>query len=301
MKYLFGPVASRRLGRSLGVDLLPFKTCTLDCIYCECGCTTSKTLKRAEYVPFNKIITELKQWKSESGKADYITLAGSGDPTLHLRLGEIISAIKEITNIPVCVLTNATLFSLPEVRKEVALADLVVPSLDASDKKTFLKINRPSKNLNFEKYIEGLILFSKNFTGELWLEIFVVPGINDNENAIKELAEISRKIKPNKIQLNTAVRPTAEKFVKPVSKKNLMELAKWFSPKAEIIAAYHHAVKSQETVSKETIVKLIRRRPGTLEDISSGLSISKVETAKLVNELLEENLIHLNKGYYGAL
>ncbi len=298
MKHLFGPVASRRLGRSLGVDLLPFKTCTLDCVYCECGYTTDKTLERAEYVPFDEIILEIKQWYSEDGKADYITLAGSGDPTLHSRLGDIISEIKKITNIPVCVLTNATLFSLPEVRKETALADLVVPSLDAADEPTFLKINRPADNLNFEKYIEGLILFSENFTGKLWLEIFVVPEINDNENSIKTIAEIAKKIKPDKIQLNTAVRPTAENFVKPVSKEFLKKLTKKFTPKAEIIATYHHAVKSKETVSKEKVFELLRRRPGTLEDISSGLSINIEEAEKYVNELLEGNLIYISEGYY---
>ena len=298
MKHLFGPVASRRLGRSLGVDLLPFKTCTLDCVYCECGCTTEKTLSRKEYVPFDEIILEIKQWFSEGGKADYITLAGSGDPTLHSRLGDIISEIKQITKIPVCVLTNATLFSLPEVRKETALADLVVPSLDAADEETFLKINRPAVNLDFKKYIEGLILFSENFTGKLWLEIFVVPGINDNENSIKALAEIAKKIKPDKIQLNTAVRPTAEKSVKPVSQELLKKLAKVFTPEAEIIAAYHHAVKSKETVSKEKVFELLRRRPGTLEDISSGLSINIEEAEKYVNELLEGNLIYISEGYY---
>ena len=300
MKHLFGPVASRRLGRSLGVDLLPFKTCTLDCVYCECGCTTEKTLSRKEYVPFDEIILEIKQWFSEGGKADYITLAGSGDPTLHSRLGDIISEIKQITNIPVCVLTNATLFSSPEVRKETALADLVVPSLDAADEETFLKINRPADSLDFKKYIEGLILFSENFTGKLWLEIFVVPGINDNENSIKALAEIAKKIKPDKIQLNTAVRPTAEKSVKPVSQEDLKKLAKVFTPEAEIIAAYHHAVKSKETVSKEKVFELLRRRPGTLEDISSGLSINIEEAKKLVNELMEEKLISINEEFYLA-
>ena len=301
MKHLFGPVASRRLGRSLGVDLLPFKTCTLDCVYCECGCTTEKTLNRKEYVPFDEIILEIKQWFSEGGKADYITLAGSGEPTLHNRLGEIISAIKQITKIPVCVLTNATLFSSPEVRKETALADLVVPSLDAAAEETFLKINRPAINLDFKKYIEGLILFSENFTGKLWLEIFVVPGINDDEESIKKLSEIAKKIKPDKIQLNTAVRPTAEKSVKPVSQENLKKLAKVFSPEAEIIAAYHHAIKSKEKVSKEKVFELLQRRPGTLEDISSGLSIDKEETEKIVNELLEEKLISINEEFYLAI
>jgi len=300
MTHLFGPVASRRLGRSLGVDLLPFKTCTLDCVYCECGCTTTKTIKRAEYVPFDEIIAEINKWYSEGGKADYITLAGSGEPTLNIRFGDIISAIKQITNIPVCILTNATLFSSPEVRCEVALADLVIPSLDAANKETFLKINRPADGLDFEKYIEGLILFSKNYSGKLWLEIFVVPEINDDEKNIKSLAEIAKKIKPDKIQLNTAVRPTAEKSVKPVQQEKMKELAKLFTPEAEIIAAYHHSVKSKESVSKEKVFELLRRRPGTLEDICSGLSIKKEEAEKYVDQLLEENLICVNEGFYFA-
>jgi len=300
MNHLFGPVASRRLGRSLGVDLLPFKTCTLDCIYCECGPTTAKTIKREEYVPYDEIVLEIEEWHSKGGKADYITLAGSGEPTLNIRFGDIISEIKRITNIPVCVLTNGTLFSSQEVRQETALADLVIPSLDAADKETFLKINRPSEGLNFEKYIEGLILFSKEFSGKLWLEVFVVPGINDNENTIMSLVEIAKKIKPHKIQLNTAVRPTAEKSVKSVLREKLEKLAKFFTPKAEIIAAYHHVVKAQESVSKERVFELLQRRPCTLEDISSGLSIKKEEAEKYVNELLEENLICVNEGFYFA-
>ena len=291
MKYLFGPVASRRIGRSLGVDLVPFKTCSLDCIYCECGCTTNETLQRKEYVPFDEIIAEIKEWYSNGGSADYITLAGSGEPTLNSRLGDIIRGIKKITNIPVCILTNGTLFYREDVREEAALADLVIPSLDAPNEDIFNNINRPPEKLDFNKYIEGLILFSNYFSGNLWLEIFVVPGINDDDKSIAQLAEIAKKIALDKIQLNTAVRPTAEKNVHSVSEEKMYALAKNFSPEAEVVASFSKKTVVNDNATKDKVFSLLSRRPCTVEDIASGLGIKPADARQFVIHLFEENMI----------
>jgi len=291
MKYLFGPVASRRIGRSLGIDLVPFKTCSLDCIYCECGCTTNETLQRKEYVPFDEIIAEIKEWHSNGGSADYITLAGSGEPTLNNRLGDIIREIKKVTNIPVCILTNGTLFYREDVREEAALADLVIPSLDAPNEDIFNKINRPPEDLDFNKYIEGLILFSNDFSGNLWLEIFVVPGINDDDKSIAQLAAIAKKITLDKIQLNTAVRPTAEKNVISVSEEKMYALANKFSPKAEVVASFNKKTVVNDAATKDKVFDLLSRRPCTVEDIASGLGIKPADSRQFVIHLLEEGKI----------
>jgi len=124
-RHLFGPVPSRRLGRSLGVDLTPFKTCTLDCIFCQLGHTTNKTLDRKEYVPVVAVEAELETWIKEGGKADYITLSGSGEPTLHTRFGEVLQFVRDQTAIPTALLSNGTLFWLPEVREAARHADIV--------------------------------------------------------------------------------------------------------------------------------------------------------------------------------
>jgi len=291
MNYLFGPVASRRIGRSLGVDLVPFKTCTLDCIYCECGCTTNETLERKEYVPFNEIIAEIKEWYSNGGNADFITLAGSGEPTLNSRLGDIILEIKKITKIPICILTNGTLFYREDVREEAMLADLVIPSLDAPNEEIFNKINRPPGDLDFNKYVEGLISFSKSFSGRLWLEIFIVPGVNDDDNSIADLSAIAEKITLDKIQLNTAVRPTAEKNVHSVTEKKMNDLAIMFSPEAEVIASFNKITVVNDPATKDKVLKLLSRRPCTIEDIASGLGIKPADARQFVIHLLDEGAV----------
>ena len=292
MNYLFGPVASRRIGRSLGVDLVPFKTCSLDCIYCECGCTTNKIIERKEYVPFNEIIAEIKEWYSNGGTADFITLAGSGEPTLNSRLGDIIKEIKKITEIPVCILTNGTLFFREDVREEAALADLVIPSLDAPNEEIFEKINRPADELDFEKYISGLIEFSENYTGKLWLEIFIVPKINDDEKSVAQLVEISEKIKLDKIQLNTAVRPTAERNVFAETEEKMREIAKMFSKPVEVVASFNKNAVVNDSGTKDKVFELLSRRPCTVEDIASGLGIKPADARQFVIHLLEEGKIN---------
>jgi wyosine [tRNA(Phe)-imidazoG37] synthetase (radical SAM superfamily) len=284
--YLFGPVASRRLGRSLGIDLIPLKTCTLDCIYCECGTTTAKTIERKEYVPYTSVVAELQAWHENGWQADFITLAGSGEPTLHNRFADIISFAKEATGIPVCLLTNATLFYMPDVRQGAARADLVVPSLDAADPATFQKINRPHPECTLDRHLDGLRAFCAEYSGRLWIEIFLIPGINDSKKSIQALADFAKELQPEKIQINTAVRPPAEGFVEAISKERMQAMTEYFTPKAEIIASYKVAVKHTLPGTRDQVLTLLLRRPSTLDDIADGLAISQSDAITFVNELL---------------
>jgi len=289
--YLFGPVPSRRLGRSLGVDLVPFKTCTLDCVYCECGRTTTLTMQRAEYVPAAAVLAELAEWCAAGGTADFITLAGSGEPTLHTGLADIIRGIRAVTSIPVCILTNGTLFHLPEVRAAAGLADVVVPSLDAPDAATFARINRPAPGCDFERYVNGLRAFAAEFRGALWLEIFIVPGINDREACVRELARIAAELHPAKIQLNTAVRPPADADVRPASAECLHQLAPLFTPRAEVIASFRATVQEQTVAPLDAVLNLVRRRPCTVHDVAHGLSLSFSAARAALTELAARGVL----------
>ena len=293
-KHIFGPVASRRLGRSLGIDLIPFKTCTLDCVYCECGRTTAKTIERKDYFPVEEVLGELKDWKDKGGEADIVTLAGSGEPTLCKSLTEIIKGAKEITGLPLCLITNATLFYLKEVREAALLADVVMPSLDAADEKTFKKLNRPANGLPFADYLDGLKTFCEEYRGKgrVDLEIFLVPGINDNEDQMTALSLLSRSLKVNCVQLNTAVRPPAEKDVLPIPREDMEKWARYFIPKAEVIASYHSApLKEERAVSEEELMETLSHRVMSLEDLIEAKGCPKEKTEALIKELLEKGQI----------
>jgi len=217
-KYIFGPVPSRRLGRSLGVDLVPYKTCTFDCIYCDLGRTTNKTTSRQSFVSPEEIQKELELILSAlDKKPDFITLSGSGEPTLNNNIGQIIRGAKEITSIPIAVLTNSSLLSLKEVSDDLLEADLIVPSLDAITPTLFEYINRPHGSLRIEEIFSGIIQFRKQYWGQIWLEVLFCRGVNDNRDEIQKLKEVIDRIKPDKIQLNTPVRPPAEDFVFPLT------------------------------------------------------------------------------------
>ncbi len=284
LKHVFGPVPSRRLGRSLGVDLVPFKTCSYDCIYCQLGRTTCKTAERREWVPMHAVLNELK--RKLAGRPDYITLSGSGEPTLHSRLGEIIEHIQAMSDVPVAVLTNGSLLWQREVREELALADLVIPSLDAPDPERFEVINRPHPDITFGRLLEGLQAFRREYTGRYWLEVMLLDGYTTLPPQVRQLAECTRRIRPDKVQLNTAVRPPAEEYALAVAPERLRDLARRFQPQAEVIAEYRGqpaAVESQ--VPAEAILTLLLRRPCTMPDIAQGLGMKPAEVVKRLAEL----------------
>jgi len=289
MRYIFGPVPSRRLGFSLGVDLTGHKRCSLNCIYCQLGPTPRRTVARRQYIVIADIIAELKRALRSNRRIDFITLSGSGEPTLNSKIGPLIKAIKKITAIPVAVLTNSTLLTNPRVAKGLLEADVVAPSLDAASQEVFRKINRPHKSLKIAQIIEALVAFRRQFTHQLWLEILFVKGVNDSAQEISRLVRQVKRIKPHKVHLNTVVRPPAEAFAKPVSQAFLLRTAKKFSPPAECIVAAHRPRQTKGTrVTAEQIVRMAKRRPVTMQDICASLGLHAAEALKIVNPLLHQ-------------
>ncbi len=291
-QYVFGPVPSRRLGRSLGVDLIPPKTCSFDCIYCQIGRTTNKTIERREYVPLDIVVEQIEKALTKEVKPDYITLAGSGEPTLYSKMGELIDAIHKITDVPVDILTNGSLLWDERVLSEAAKADLIIPSLDFGDAETLRKINRPAEGLDFDKIISGLQQLCNECREKVWIEVFIVKGINDSEEHIKKIADIIKTLKPTKVQLNTAVRPTAESYAAALQEEQLNRLAEIFEPRAEIIADFPEAEFPRQTaIQTEEIVEMLKRRPCTLDDIAKGLGAVRNEIIKVLEVLTRQGRI----------
>jgi wyosine [tRNA(Phe)-imidazoG37] synthetase (radical SAM superfamily) len=293
--YVFGPVPSRRLGRSLGVDLVPLKTCSYDCIYCQLGRTTCKTIERKEWVPLEAVLNELKG--KLSTRPDYITLSGSGEPTLYSRLDELIQRIKAMTDIPVAVLTNGSLLWQEEVQRQLASADLVMPSLDAGDPTTFHLVNRPHKAITFEKMLSGLIAFRRHFHGRYWLEVLLVSAFTDFEPELATIRACAARIAPDRVLLGTVTRPPAEDFALAVPHERLLDMAMTFSPPAEVLEHLLDSTLVQpSSASREDILALLARRPCTIDDIATGLRMHKVEVLKHVESLAANGLIALQGG-----
>lgn len=303
-KHLFGPVPSRRLGMSLGVDLIPHKICSLNCVYCECGATNTLTSERKEYVPVAEVFTELKDFFAHNPDPDYLTFSGAGEPTLHSHIGEVIAFLKKLRpSIPVAVLTNGTLFSDPEVRQELMQANLVLPSLDAATDAALRKINRPERSLQADTYIEGLVRFSQEFQGELWLEIFLLEGFNDDLQNLEALKEAAVKINPTRIQLNTLDRPGTVDSLHPLPMNRLEEVAAFFGmDKVEIIAPpqERQEVKSYRSDLENAILETISRRPCTLEDLEKILGLHINEINKYLGVLEESGKIESSRQERGA-
>lgn len=301
--YLYGPVPSRRLGYSLGIDIIPLKTCSLDCIYCQLGRTPLKTVQRRLYISSSDILSQIRRALSSGRKIDTITFSGSGEPTLNKAIGELIRDIKKITKIPVAVLTNSSLLSRKSVRESLLAADLVAPSLDAVTQDVFNKVNRPHHSLKVEEIIEGLKKFRSEFQGKIWLEIMLVKGINDSPSHLKELKKVIKDIKPDKIQLNTVIRPPAEKYACPLNRKELEKIRDLLGGGCEIIAEFSRKKQVQKSKNLEkSILTMIKRRPVTISDISGSLGIHQNEALGYLNSLLKKEkikrVVHNGLKYY---
>jgi len=301
-KFLFGPVPSRRLGVSLGVDLIPLKTCSLDCIYCECGKTTRLTTERKEYVPVETVLMELESYLAGSPPLDYITFAGSGEPTLNSGMGKVISFIKEkYSRYKICLLTNGTLFTEKNVRDDAGMADLIIPSLDAVSEDTFQRINRPHSNLNSKNILEGLVDLRREYSGEICMEIFIVPGINDTGRELSALKEALKRINPDRIQLGTLDRPGTEEWVEAADPFRMQEIADYLEG-AELIGDFkprNKIASFQESKSRQ-IIQTLRRRPCTASDLEQILNLHQAELQKYINHLLEQKKIEVNYRERGA-
>lgn len=306
LKHIFGPVPSRRLGRSLGIDTIPFKICSYDCIYCQLGKTTTKTLERKEYIPYDEILADVDRKLAEDCEFDYITFSGSGEPTLFSRIGELIEAVKKRTNKPLAVLTNGSLLWDDEVREALLPADLVVPSLDAGDQSFFEQINRPCTGLSFDKMTEGLEKFARQFKGKLWLELFFLADPFDPRGQAVKMTDYVRRISPSLVQLNTVARPPCESCARPVLKETMEEILKLFPQPAEIIADFSLTQNRPEKASnRDDILNLLQRRPCTSQDIAKSLSVHHIETLKFLEELIAMKLVEVidinNKVFYQAV
>lgn len=285
---LFGPVPSRRFGRSLGIDLVPFKTCTLDCVFCQLGRTPDQTMHRKDYVPIDTVLEELQGWLAGDNQADVLTLSGSGEPTLHAHFGRVLEYIGEQTDIPSLLLTNATLLNMPEVRKDAALASMVKTSLCAWDHKSFARINRPHPDLDFTAFVQGQIRFREEFKGQLILEVFLLHGISDGQDQIRALADIARRIAPDRIHLNTVERPPAEASAQAVPMDILEQAATLFSPQAELAVATRPSEHKQPQANEQAILQTIRRRPCTLSDLAAVFGLHPNEISKYVTSLVHQ-------------
>lgn len=293
-KYLYGPVRSRRLGRSLGIDLVPFKTCTYDCIYCQLGRTTNKTMKRRLYVPIEDILSELKIKLATVERPNFISIAGSGEPTLHSEIGELIGLIKRITTIPVAVLTNGSLLFMPEVRAALMQADLVIPSLDAGDETLFHYVNRPHEDIFFEEMVNGLIEFTRNFPGDVWLEVFLLSGITGMVDEVRKIAAYAENIGAQRVQINTVCRPASEDYACAVAGRQMEKLALLFPGEVDVISENEYdpfSGSSPDDTNISEIVNLLARRPCTLTGVCLGLGLHPHDAAKKLKRLVDERLI----------
>lgn len=268
-RHVFGPVASRRFGRSLGVDLTPAKTCSFDCRYCQLGATTCRTLDRREWVPIREVINELDEWKQTGVAADFVSLAGSGEPTLHTQFGDVLRWARDTGKCRSALLTNGTMLWLPEVRRDAAEAQVVKVTLSAWDQSSFAHLHRPHSDLSFDRVVDGIRKFRSEFKGELWLEVFVAQGFNAGRGNLQRIAAIASTICPDRIHLNTAVRPTAESGIVPLSNSELESMTGLFTPPAEVVASFKDASPhSGGHASDADIIGMIRRHPSSAADLA---------------------------------
>ncbi|MDD3154142.1 MAG: radical SAM protein [Victivallaceae bacterium] len=308
MKYLYGPVASRRLGVSLGVDLVTAKTCSHDCVYCEAGETTNLTMERREYVPVNEVLAELGAYLARKPELDYITFSGAGEPTLNNRIGEVVRFIR--TNYPnykICLLTNGSLLGTPGILAELNGIDLIVPSLDSSDEAEFLKINRPPEELHFADFIGGLrSFFAARREGAIqcrcFLELFVVPGVNDSDDSIRRFAALIAEFRPDLVQLNSLDRPGIVDWLRPATRAELerfITVLEGIVP-VECVGRFRYRsaslcrVKPLTQVDQE-ILDLLSRRPGTVDDLALALNLEPSQLIPRLHALLEGGVLALER------
>ncbi len=301
-RHLFGPVPSRRLGVSLGVDLVPLKTCTLNCIYCECGETNNLTLERKEYVPLGEVYEELNDYLAKKPELDYITFSGSGEPTLHSGIGDVVNFLKQ--NFPayrLCLLTNSTLLNDGRVKKQISPIDLIVPSLDTATEECFKSLNRPHSGLKCREVIEGLEKLRREYSGEIILEIFVAPGFNDTPEEMAALKSALERIKPDRVQLGTLDRAGAEEWLEPADYTTMQGMAACLGS-AEIIGKFKPGPKitTFNDAHSTQIYETLKRKSCTVAYLKALLNLRPAEIQKYINRLLAEGKIEIDHGERGT-
>ncbi|MCX6122986.1 MAG: radical SAM protein [Ignavibacteriales bacterium] len=305
-KYTFGPVPSRRLGLSLGVDIIPNKLCSLDCVYCEVGITDKRGLARKEYLPANEILAEVKDVIAEYPDLDHITISGSGEPTLNSKIGDIIRGIKHMTSVPVAVLTNGTLLDNPEVRRDLMDADIVSPSLDAVSADVFEKVDRPNPKLRISTIIDGIKAFRREYQGRMWIEILFVKGMNDHDEEVFKMKQVLDEILPEKIHLNTVIRPPAYAIAQPVDEDRLKEIQKILGERSEIVGIFKETHKTQKhSIDGQAILALLKRRAMTVDQMTESLAMQQEEIIATLKQLDQgkclKSYVFNGEEYYQAL
>ncbi len=291
-KYIFGPVRSTRLGISLGVDMLGDNICSFDCIYCECGATTTLTMERREYAPANHILEEIKTWlKTTSLKPNYITLGGLGEPTLNNSLGEIVRGIKSITKIPVAILTNSSLLWQDEVRKELSPIDVILPSMDSLVDEEFKRINRPVKGTSLSLIKEGLLRLREEYRGKIFLEVLLCKGINDSEKNLERLRNFISILRPERVDIVTLSRPGTLALAQPVDSYVLQRWRNILGIQPGKTTHKQECSSSLKTIPlshlQQVVLSSLRRRPQTREDISNALGIPLSKIKHILLELIK--------------
>lgn len=276
MRFVFGPVPSRRLGQSLGIDPIPLKTCNWNCVYCQLGSTHSliPPAQRAEYFPREEIGAEIRQVLAspQTTKIDWVTFVGSGEPTLHTGIGWLLRQAKSLTDIPVAVITNGSLLYMPQVRQDLSCANAVLPTLDSGNEKAYLKINRPHPELTFKSLVDGLISFRQEYKGQLWVEVMLLKGVNDTEASLQEIASVLQRIAPDQIHINFPTRPPSEPWVQPSDEIGLARAIEIFGHLSHVIRPAEGAFHSQDTNnSLESLLGILQRHPMEEEELKSTL------------------------------
>ena len=290
-RYLFGPVASRRYGQSLGIDLATPKTCSLNCRFCQLGPTPTTTITRSDSPPIQEVLDELRAWLASHPPVDFITASGSGEPTLHLRFGDLFQFVRNETPSRSLLLSNGSLFTLPDVRHHAARADVVKLSLHAWDQESFSQITRPHPSLVFDEILAGFLTFRTQFSGRLDLEVFIIPGLNDLPEQVMRIAAHAKRIAPDSITLNTAIRPPVENDVTACSPQHLRDLAKLFSPIAQVSGTEPTATPAP--FSDDALIALVHRHPVSLTALCETYSLEKKEMLSVLEKLFYQNKIHL--------
>jgi wyosine [tRNA(Phe)-imidazoG37] synthetase (radical SAM superfamily) len=305
-RHLYGPAPSRRLGRSLGVDPIPFKTCNWNCIYCQLGRTSPLTTERAEYIDADELVAELRMYLQERGEEsiDWITFVGSGEPTLHSRLGWMIREAKRLSNKPVAVITNGALLGDPQVCEELLAADAVLPTISAGTERTYLRLHRPAHGLGFDAFVEGLVSFRDAYHGKLWAEVMLVAGLNDTDEELEALRAILVRVRPDEIQIVLPERPPSEPTAKPAPAERVERAARVLGAVAKVtIASEVPEVSVAGTDLSELLVGLVRRHPMTEDELFRAVPHFETEevSAALAALIAAKRLAvvdHRGRGYY---
>jgi len=299
MKYVYGPVPSRRLGISLGISPIPKKTCNYSCIYCQLGRTDHMTNTRQMFFSVEEIMAEFDQILREKIHFDVVTIVGEGEPTLYLGLGELIDEIKKRTDKPVAVITNGALLYDSQLQSELGRADIVLPTMDAYDEESLKRINRPHGSLKFKDIKRGLEEFSEKYQGQLWIEIMLMKDVNDDDESLGKYAEMLKRIKYDKLYLNTPVRPPAESEVSIVDHEKMDHAA-------ELLGGISIDLLSSEGFHSEiaddhaAILSIIKRHPMNQFEIEGFLaSRGRSDIDRFLDELRQDEKVEVinYKGY----